>query len=106
MKTGVRTIWKVLEPHARAHKAAFGLLIALGWISALAQRLVTILVIPAMEILAPEQVGKSADSLRDHWWSDAVMAIRGWLVGPAGTPDQKLNACLRLGIVLAVLGLL
>jgi len=45
MKTGVRTIWSVLEPHARAHKAAFGMLIALGWVSALAQRLVTILVI-------------------------------------------------------------
>ncbi len=106
MEPGVRTIWKVLAPHARAHRVAFGLLIALGWVSALAQRLVTILVIPAMEILAPEQVGKSLDSAPGHWWSGIVIGAHNWLVGPAGTPGEKLNACLRLGIVLGGLGLL
>jgi ABC-type multidrug transport system fused ATPase/permease subunit len=85
---GLGTLWRVLAPHIKAHWGSFALLVALGWISALGQRSVVLLVYPAIDILFPGYAQQGA-AAQQSWWSDAVATLHGWIVG-GGTPMASL----------------
>ncbi|MDZ4771764.1 MAG: ABC transporter ATP-binding protein [Planctomycetota bacterium] len=105
MSTGIRTIWKILAPHARAHKASLALLLALAWVAQLAEKAVIPLISPVLAVLAPE-TGASPVKSGTEWWRDILQAIEGWLVQGTATPDEKLASIVRIALAVAVLALI
>jgi ATP-binding cassette subfamily B protein len=91
----------VLAPHIKAHWGSFALLVALGWISALGQRSVVLLVYPAIDILFPGYAQQGA-ATQQAWWSDAVATLHGWIVG-GGEP---LDSLWRVALLATGVGLL
>ncbi|MBL8858874.1 MAG: ABC transporter ATP-binding protein [Planctomycetes bacterium] len=104
MNTGIRTIWNVVKPHARAHRGAFALLIVLAWFSEMAQKAVIPLLSPALKVLAPG-IASSEPEEAVGWLRDFTRPIEGWLVRNAGTDDERLMACVRIAVVVAALAL-
>lgn len=105
MDPGIKTIWRVLRPHARAHKTAFLLLIGLAWLSEMAQKAVIPLLSPALEVLAPGSTPAAKVVEEASWWRGAARAVEHWLVRDAVTTDERLMACARIAGAVAVLAL-
>ncbi len=97
----VRTTWELLKPHARPHAGAFLLSVLLGWIAALGQRSIWLLLAPTIEILFPGEAGQKQDG------SSAAQFVRSawdWLMQGAG--KEPLAALSRVALVVGVLALL
>jgi ABC-type multidrug transport system fused ATPase/permease subunit len=97
----VRTTWQILKPHARPHAGTFLLAVLLGWISALGQRSIWLLLAPTIEILFPGDASTRTDN------SSAAQFVRkawDWLMQGAGT--EPVAALGRVALVVAVLALL
>ena len=103
MNPGLRTIWTVLKPHARAHRGAFLLLIVLAWIAEMAGKAVIPLLSPTLEVLGQTEASASTGT---EWWRPYANAAHDWLVGGAQTADERLMACVRIAGVVAVLALI
>ena len=98
---GLGTLWRVLAPHIRAQWGAFVVLVALGWISALGQRSVVLLVYPAIDILFPGYA-QGAGASKEAWWSGAVATLHGWIVGG----DEPMASLWRVAAIATGVGLL
>lgn len=98
---GLGTLWRVLAPHLRMHWGVFLLLVAMGWVSALCQRSVVLLVYPAIDILFPGYA-KQGPATEDAWWSSTVSALHGWIIGDGSPMDGLWRvAALAAGVGLA-----
>lgn len=104
MNSGIRTIWKVLAPHARRHRGAIVLLIVLAWASELAQKAVILLLSPTLEVLAPGTADGNSPQ-KDSILAEQSAALKHWLVRAADTPDERVAACVRIAVVVGVLAL-
>ena len=102
---GFRTLWRILAPHARSHGWSFALLALLGWISALGQRSIVLLVYPAVDVLFPGFQGQGAAPAKGGWWSGAVDSAYEWVVGPAAA-GRPMDALGRVALALAGIALL
>ena len=104
MDSGIKTIWNVLRPHARAHRSKILLLVGLAWLFEISQKAVILLLPPALEVLSPGQ-SPTKPLAQASWWSGAAKAAEHWLVRDAVTDDELLMACVRVGCVVAGLAL-
>ena len=55
MAADIRSTWRLLKPHARPHLPSFALTFVLGWISALAQKSLWLLIPVVTAIMFPLQ---------------------------------------------------
>ncbi len=103
---GFRTLWRILAPHAKAHGWTFALLGVLGWIAALGQRSIVLLVYPAIDILFPGfGTGGVATSSSGGWWSETARAGYDWLVGDATSGGDAMGALVRVAVALSLVAL-
>jgi ABC-type multidrug transport system fused ATPase/permease subunit len=122
MRSEVRTTWELLKPHVRPCVGTLLLVITFGWISAMAQRMVFLLLEPTLGALFPESVTRSApeaDAPVDTTETGVVAEVPGWFDrvreqamdwligdgGPVGTAGA-MEAVLRIAAVLACLSLI
>ena len=102
----VRTTWNLLKPHARPHWPAFAGIVALGWVSALAQRSVWLFVPIVGEILygSGATTRRSGASFQPPEWLAGIGAsLRHWLTGARAPGDSAVPALWR--VALLVLGI-
>lgn len=109
----LRTTVRLLKPHARPHVWAFVLLGVLGWITALGQKSVLLLVYPAIDVIfppagapavpkpEPEPHGFVEHVARDL--ESFVHGLHGWILGDLATTESRLGALGRIALVLSVL---
>jgi ABC-type multidrug transport system fused ATPase/permease subunit len=101
--SGVRKLWRLLQPHLGPRLPLFTLLIALGWVTALAQRSVVLLVYPAVDVLFPAYAGGQAGPAT--WIEERLSALRALVMGTPEAPLGTIAALWRIAGVLAVLAL-
>ncbi len=100
MAADVRTTWKLLKPHARPHLPSFLLTFVLGWVSAMAQKSLWLLIPVVTAIMFPRE----APSLQTFGSSGLAGKARAWLVGDVTAHGgDKFAALLRVALV--VLGI-
>lgn len=97
---GIRTIWRVIAQHARRHRGAFALLLVLATITEFATKAILPLLSPTLEVLGQVQE-RSVNA--NEWWRPYADAAHRWLVSGATTADERLMACVRIALVVAVL---
>jgi subfamily B ATP-binding cassette protein MsbA len=113
-----RTTYRLLKPHARPHLLAFVGLVVLGWLTALGQRSIVLLVYPAIDILFPPaaHAAKTAEVAAktdmpgwlggiSQFFQARVADIHAWLVGESITVSDRLAGLGRLALVMAVMAL-
>ncbi|MFN0241872.1 MAG: ABC transporter ATP-binding protein [Planctomycetota bacterium] len=111
MSAELRTTVRLLKPHARPHVWAFVLLGVLGWITALGQKSVLLLVYPAIDVIFPTGGARAApkpepNGFVEHVARDLesfVHGLHGWILGDLATPENRLGALGRIALVLSVL---
>ena len=106
----IRTTWKLLKPHAAPHVGAFALSVVLGWVSALAQKSLWLLIPIIGTILYGEQVKagapKAAGWIRlPEWITGLGSGLRAWLVGSDPSPASKTPALWRVALVVALIAI-
>ncbi len=100
MAADIRTTWKLLGPHARPHFGSFLLSVALGWISALAQKSLWLLIPVVTAIVYPGEapLGPKLSS------GSLVGQARAWLIGDVSAQGGDVLAALwRVALVVALL---
>ncbi|MBK7642892.1 MAG: ATP-binding cassette domain-containing protein [Planctomycetes bacterium] len=119
MAADIKTTWRLLKPHARPHLGRFLLTFVLGWISALAQKSLWLLVPTVGAIL----FGDSAASLQKphargvipawipggqsvvDWFSSTAGALRAWLEGDPSTDAGRLAALWRVALLVGIIAI-
>ena len=77
MAADIRTTWKLLKPHARPHLPSFLITFVLGWISALAQKSLWLLIPVVTAIIFP----LDASPLSNLSSGGLASKTKAWLVG-------------------------
>lgn len=119
MTADTRTTFRLLKPHARPHLLAFFGLVVLGWLTALGQRSIVLLVYPAIDILFPPRPAATdtaivaADSklpgaFREiaRYFQARAEGVHHWLVGDPVTVSDRMAGLGRLALVMAVLAVI
>jgi ATP-binding cassette, subfamily B, bacterial MsbA len=97
MKADVRTIWRLLRPHARGHLLALLLVFLFGTLAALGERSVFVLLTPSFEALFGSGGSDAGETLANPSTFEGVQALRDRLMErllgdtDAGTPEGKLQ---------------
>jgi subfamily B ATP-binding cassette protein MsbA len=102
----VRTTLRLLRPHARRHLGGFGILLALGAISAFGQRSIVLFVYPAIDVLFPQANAgpppAPTQSAIVQAGRDAAHAVQHWLIGTLATNADRLAALGRIAFLLLI----
>jgi subfamily B ATP-binding cassette protein MsbA len=111
-----RTTVRLLKPHARPHVLALIGLVVLGWLTALGQRSIVLLVYPAIDILFPPAASSAepAEVVADsnlpgafaevsRFFQARIADVNGWLMGEPVTIGDRMAALGRLAMVMAAL---
>jgi ABC-type multidrug transport system fused ATPase/permease subunit len=104
----VRTTFRLLRPHARAHLGGFLLLLLLGAITAFGQRSIVLFVYPAIDVLFPQTAHAPPEPARNaivRAGRDAAHRAQAWLVGDLSTVAEKMAALGRIAALLALIAL-
>jgi ATP-binding cassette subfamily B protein len=104
----IRTTWNLLKPHARPRLGGFVLSIALGWISALAQRSIWLLVPIVGTILFPPDAAAAAPKGHSRiplpeWLSGLGSEARAWLVGDPHAQGARIAGLWRIALLVALI---
>jgi subfamily B ATP-binding cassette protein MsbA len=112
VKTGYRTTFKLIEPHARAHWRAFIAVALFGWLSAASLSAIFTLLHPIASILFPgnsaglpeaPQITSGTFAGVAHTLSELKMAFQAWVAGDASSPDARMMAVYRVAAIMACL---
>jgi len=114
VKTGYRTTFKLIEPHARAHWRAFIAVALLGWLSAASLGAIFTLLHPTANILFPgssaalpdaPQITTGAFAGVAHTLTELKNSFQAWVVGGASTPDERMSAVYRVAGIMACMAI-
>ena len=104
----VRTTWKLVQPHAKPHLGSFALTVVLGWVSAMAQRSIWLLVPIVGAVLFHEEpaAGRKAPASLPlpHWLADLGTNLRAWIVGEGDKTGGLWRIALVVALIAAVAG--
>jgi len=117
LSSEVSTTWQLLKPHVRPRVGTLLLVIFFGWVSAMTQRMVFLLLKPTLAALFPEQVSTptGAEVVEEGvaedpagWFDRLQDQSMDWLIGGGGAVEASgtMGAVLRIAGVLAVLALI
>jgi len=95
----VRTTWRLLKPHARPHAGSFLLSVFLGWLSALAQKSLWLLIPIVTAIVFPGEPAPGPKAASSGLIADA----RAWLVGDLAAEGGRSAALWRVALVVALI---
>lgn len=120
MGPGIRTTWKLIEPHARPHVGALLAMLFFGAVVAFGQRSVILLVYPAIDVLFPKTASAAGaapaatESAATSGAGEIGIGIgarirelgeraRDWLVGTPTTPAESMEALGRIALALGAI---
>lgn len=98
----LRSTAQLLAPHLKPHVWRLALTVALGAVSALAQRAMWLLLLPTLDVMFKEP-GKDSASVEKL--GKTLQSFHAWILGEHATADQKLAALGRIVLVVALLAL-
>jgi ABC-type multidrug transport system fused ATPase/permease subunit len=92
----IRSTWSLLKPHARPHVGGFLLSIVLGWISALAQKSLWLLIPVVTAILYPDKAPLAPGAAS----SGLAAQAKAWLIGDVSAQGGHVSGALwRVALV-------